>query len=161
MMPTIIDGTNLLCAIQEEGEDYEIRTEVQLCQRLETYFSLMGEDAEIVFDGAGPPDTSVFGVAGHMEVFFSGFSKDADTVIEEKVQANTSPRRLTVVSSDRRLRKAAAARDATAIKSELFWGQVLRELRRQRPAVKEPEEKRDGLTEGETERWMDLFGLDD
>jgi len=160
-MPTLIDGTNLLCSILESGEDYEVRTEVQLCQTLETYFALIAETGEIVFDGSGPADKSVFGVAGRMEVFFSGFRKDADSVIEEKVQASTAPRRLTVVSSDRRLRKAAAARDAKAVKSELFWESVLRELRRKGPIVKEPEEKLEGLTEGETERWMDVFGLDD
>lgn len=160
-MPTIIDGTNLLCTIQDRVDEHEIRTESELCRLLESYFALTAEEAEIVFDGAGPRDKSVFGVAGRMEVFFSGFSKDADTVIEEKVQASTTPRRLTVVSSDRRLRKAAAARSATAIKSELFWGRVQAELRRQRPVAKEPEAKQEGLTDGETEQWMGLFGLDD
>ncbi len=160
-MPTIIDGTNLLCMILDASEDYEIRSEVQLCNKLETYFALMGEDAEIVFDGSGPADKSVFGVAGHMEVFFSGFKKDADTVIEEKVQASMNPRRLTVVSSDRGLRMAVADHGASTIKSEPFWKKVLQELRRQGRVVKEPEEKLEGLTEGETERWMDMFGLDD
>ncbi|UCD48634.1 MAG: NYN domain-containing protein [Phycisphaerales bacterium] len=160
-MPYVIDGTNLLWAIQESHEECEIAGEVQLCLTLDRYFALVGDAGEIVFDGAGPPDKSIFDAVAHLDVIFSGFSSDADSVIEEKVLANTAPRRLTVVSSDRRLRKAAGERKATALKSELFWNQVLKELSRKKPAEKEPEEKRDGLTEGETKQWLDLFGLED
>ena len=160
-MMTIIDGTNLLWAIQDAHEEREITTEVQLCRVLDRYFAQVAEEGEIVFDGAGPSDKSVFDVVGRLNVAFSGFNCDADTVIEEKVLANTAPRRLTVVSSDRRLRKAAAQRKAVALKSDAFWAQVLRELNRKKPARKEPEEKRDGLTKGEAERWMDIFGLED
>ncbi|NLT78042.1 MAG: NYN domain-containing protein [Planctomycetes bacterium] len=135
--------------------------EIQLCRTLDRYFSMTSEEGEVVFDGAGPPDKSEFDSVGRLSVVFSGFHSDADTVIEEKVAASTSPRRLTVVSNDRRLRQTVAARKAATVKSDQFWSQVLNELRRDKPAVKEPEEKRDGLTDGETEQWLDLFGLDD
>lgn len=157
----IIDGTNLLWAIQELPGEHEVTTEVELCRLLDRYLAQVGDEGQVVFDGAGPPDKSEFGAVGRVDVAFSGFNCDADTVVEEKIQANTAPRRLTVVSSDRRLRKAAGERKATALKSELFWNQVLAELRRKKPARKEPEAKRDGLTESETEQWMDLFGLDE
>jgi len=159
-MPVIIDGTNLLWALHEAFEERTITTEMQLCGVLERYFASSEEAGEVVFDGAGPPDQSAFAGRGNLEVVFSGFQTDADTVIEEKIKANTAPRRLTVVSSDRRLRQAAAARKATAVKSERFWEQVQKELTRPKPAEKEPQEKREGLTESETEKWMDLFGLD-
>ena len=103
----IIDGTNLLWAIQETHAADEITNEAQLCRALERYFAQVGEAGEIVFDGAGPADRSAFDGVGHLEVVFSGYQSDADTVIEEKVQANTAPCLLTVVSSDRRLRQAA------------------------------------------------------
>lgn len=157
----IIDGTNLLWAIHESYAEHEIAGEVQLCQTLDRYFAQMGDEGQIVFDGAGPMDKSVFNGMGYVDIAFSGFASDADTIIEEKILANTSPRRLTVVSSDRRLRKAAAERNATALKADLFWGQVRRELARKRPARKEPEAKHEGLTSGETEQWLDIFGLDD
>lgn len=156
----IIDGTNLLWAIHEAQDGHEVTSEVQLCRTLAQYFALTGEDGEVVFDGAGPPDKSAFDGLGRLSVSFSGFDTDADTVIEEKVAASTSARRLTVVSSDRRLRQAVGARKAATIKAEPFWGQVLGELRRKRPGSKEPEEKVEGLTDGETEQWLDLFGLD-
>ena len=155
----IIDGTNLLWAVQESPDDREITTEVQLCETLDRYFIQTGEEGEIVFDGGGPADTSIFGNVTHLEIFFSGFHKDADTVIEEKILAGTAPLRLTVVSSDRRLRLAAAERKAAALKSDLFWNLVLKELARKRPRRQEPDEKRDGLTEGETDKWLDMFGL--
>jgi predicted RNA-binding protein with PIN domain len=159
-MPVIIDGTNLLWALHEAFDEREITTEVQLCRVLERYLAQTEDGGEIVFDGAGPADQSEFARGGGLQVVFSGFRCDADTVIEEKIKANTAPRRLTVVSSDRRLRQAAAARKATALKSERFWEQVREELARPKPAKTEPQEKREGLTESETEQWMDLFGLD-
>ncbi len=94
------------------------------------------------------------------EIVFAGFHHDADTVIEEKLKANTSPRRVTVVSSDRRLRRAAALRKAAGVKSEEFWEQVRKELARKTPRRREPEEKREGLSESETDRWLETFGLD-
>ena len=160
-MPVVIDGTNLLWALQEAYDEREVTTEVALCRVLGRYLALTGDDGVVVFDGAGPTDQSVFANLGRLEIVFSGFHGDADTVIEEKIKANTAPRRLTVVSSDRRLRKAAAARKATAMKSERFWEQVRNELQRKKPLQKEPEEKQEGLTESEAEQWMELFGLDE
>jgi predicted RNA-binding protein with PIN domain len=159
-MPVIIDGTNLLWALHEAGDEREITTEIELCGVLGRYFTLKGEDAELIFDGAGPSDQSAFERGGRLTVIFSGFRTDTDTVIEDKIKASTAPKRLTVVSSDRRLRKAATARKAIAVKSEQFWAQVLTELRQRQPERKEPEEKQDGLTDGETEQWMDFFGLE-
>lgn len=154
-----IDGTNLLWAVKESSYDGEIETEVQLCEYLDRYFAQTGEEGGIVFDGAGPADKSVFDNVMHMEIYFSGFNKDADTVIEEKIIAWTAPRDLTVVSSDRRLRIAATDRGAAALKSELFWDQVRKELMRKKPREQEPDEKRGGLTESETDKWLDVFGL--
>jgi predicted RNA-binding protein with PIN domain len=157
----IIDGTNLLWAIHDARSEDEVTNEIQLCRTLDRYFAMTSEAAEVVFDGAGPPDRSEFDTVGRLTVAFSGFYSDADTVIEEKILASTSPRELTVVSSDRRLRRAAGARNAAAVKSEQFWSQVLGELRRSKPDRREPEEKKDGLTDGETEQWLDLFGLEE
>jgi hypothetical protein len=157
---TIIDGNNLLWAMHESFEEREITNEIELCRILSKYFAQIGDPGQVVFDGSGPADKSQFDNIGHLEVFFAGFHSDSDTIIEEKIKVNTSPRRLTIVSSDRRLRKAASARNAAAVKSEEFWERVRRELGRKHPRRKEPEEKREGLTEGETDKWLEAFGLD-
>jgi hypothetical protein len=87
-------------------------------------------------------------------------STDADTIIEEKIQANTAPKRLVVISNDRRVQAAGRKRKTDVIKCEIFWAQVEKELGRKR-GIKEPHQKRGGeLTEGETDRWMELFDLD-
>jgi len=158
---TIIDGNNLLWALHQALGEREITNEMELCRALSQYFSQTGEAGQVVFDGSGPADKSPFDTFGHLEVFFSGFHHDSDSVIEEKIKVNTSPRRLTVVSSDRRLRKAASARKAQTVKSEEFWEQVRRELGRRKPRGKEPDEKREGLTEGETDKWLEVFGLEE
>jgi predicted RNA-binding protein with PIN domain len=157
---TIIDGNNLLWAIREKFDEREIGTEIELCRVLWRFFAATAEEGQIVFDGAGPADKSEFNTIDNIEVYFAGFHKDSDSVIEEKIKADSAPRRLTVVSSDRRLRKAAGLRRATAIKSEDFWAEVRKELLRKKPRRKEPMEKKEGLTESETDRWMDLFDLD-
>jgi predicted RNA-binding protein with PIN domain len=157
---TIIDGNNLLWALHETLEEREVTTELELCRVLSRYFALTGAPGVVVFDGAGPADRSAFDKVMNLEIIFAGFHHDADSVIEEKLKANTSPRRLTVVSSDRRLRKAATVRKAAAVKSEEFWEQVRKELARKTPRTREPEEKREGLSEGETDRWLETFGLD-
>ncbi len=157
-MPLIIDGNNLLQSVQKGGEDLRSLTAGRLCRIISTYLRLTGEKGEIVFDGKGPPDKSEFDNISHLEVFFAGVAADADTVIEGRIRINTAPKRLTVVSSDRRLRSAAHARRATAIKADVFWGDVQKQLSRKK-TPKEPAEKRLGLTEGETEKWLEFFGL--
>jgi len=159
-MPVIIDGYNLLHSIQKTSEDSESITDVQLCWIVGRYLGLTNEKGEIVFDGTGPPDKSRFDNISNLEVFFAGLATDADTVIEDKIKANTAPKRLTVVSSDRRLRDAARARRATAVKSQVFWDNVQKQLRRKR-TIKEPPAKRRGLTESETRQWLKFFDLDE
>jgi len=158
-MPIIIDGYNLLWAITKPGEESEPITDVGLCRILGAYLKAVKEKGRIVFDGVGPPDKSGFDNIRNLEVVFTGRATDADTVIEGKIRASTAPKRLMIVSSDQRLRKAGRTRKAVLIKSEMFWAEVLKQLR-QKSKTEEPVEKRMGLTEGETKQWLDYFGLD-
>ena len=117
------------------------------------------KQGEIIFDGTGPRDKTPFDNIANLEVLFAGLGSDADTVIENKIIANSAPRRLTVVSSDRRLRDAARARRAISVKSEVFWDNLQKQLRRKKP-IREPEAKRSGLSESETKQWLDIFGIE-
>ncbi len=158
-MPIVIDGYNLLWAITKMGEGSEAITDVGLCRVLGAYFKAVKEKGQIVFDGVGPPDKSGFDNIRNLEVVFTGRATDADTIIEDKIRTNTAPKRLMIVSSDQRLRKAGRTRKAVLIKSEMFWAEVRKQLSRKSKA-EEPVEKRMGLTEGETKQWLDYFGLD-
>ena len=158
-MPVIIDGHNLLHAILKTGGGSEAISDVGLCRIIGSYFKLTGQKGEIIFDGTGPSDKSGFDYINSLEVFFAGLGTDTDTIIEDKIGASTAPKRLAIVSSDRRLRKAARARKATSVKSEVFWNNIQKQLNRKR-ANKEPMAKRQGLSESETKKWLEIFGLE-
>ena len=155
----VIDGYNLRHAIHKAEEDSELIGHLELCMVVSRYLKLIGREGEMVFDGAGPPDKSGFDSVGNLEVVFAGVGADADTVIEDKISASTSPKRLTVVSSDRRLRRAAQRRRCNSLKSKAFWDNVQRELSRKRP-TREPAAKRQGLSESETDQWLDFLGFE-
>jgi predicted RNA-binding protein with PIN domain len=155
----IIDGHNLLHSIVKIGKDQDAITDLQLCWVISRYLKAVCETGEIVFDGTGPRDKSSFDNIANLEVFFAGLGSDADTVIETKIRASTAPKRLSIVSSDRRLRNAARTRKATTVKSETFWDNLQKQLR-QKKSVKEPEAKRSGLSESETKQWLEFFGIE-
>ena len=155
----IIDGHNLLHSIHKEDPHSGPIRDVQLCWIVGRYLKQISQTGEIIFDGTGPRDKSGFDNISNLEVFFAGLGTDADTVIEDKIGANTAPRRLTIVSSDRRLRKAARARKAISVKSEVFWNNIQKQLSRKKTA-KEPAAKRRGISDGETKQWLEYFGLE-
>jgi len=158
-MPIIIDGYNLLWSIQKSDQESDPISDVQMCHFIGRYLKLIGDDGQIVFDGTGPPEKSGFDNISNLEVFFTGIAADADTVIEDKILANTSPKRLTVISNDRRLKDAARSRKSKALKCEVFWTSVVRQLNR-KSSAKEPTGKRKGLSTGETEQWLKFFDLE-
>jgi predicted RNA-binding protein with PIN domain len=155
----IIDGYNLLHSIRKANEDSNVISDAQLCRIVDVFLTQTKQKGEIIFDGIGPPDKSAFDNISKLEVFFAGPGKDADTVIENKIRASTDAKRLTVVSSDRRILQAARARKAAVIKSNAFWDNLQRQLSRKKTAC-EPAAKRHGLSESETEQWLRIFGLD-
>ena len=158
-MPFIIDGYNLMHFIRKSDEDFESLTDVALCHILDKFLKLSRDSGQIVFDGIGPPDKTGFDNMANLEVIFAGRDIEADTVIENKISVNTAPKRLNVVSSDRRLRRAAQLRKAVAVKCEVFWKDVQKQFSRKRSSA-EPSQKHQGLTEAETKQWMDFFDLD-
>ena len=154
----IIDGNNLLHTVYNVEECMSSISDIELCRILSSFLKLTGQSGEIIFDGAGPRDKSIYDNIDNLEVSFAGLGNDTDTVIEDKIRASTSPKRLVIISSDRRLRKAARSRKATSIKSEEFWLNLNKQLNKKRPE-KEPKEKRFGLSESETKQWLDIFGF--
>ncbi len=155
----IIDGNNLLHTVYKIEGDSTSTNDIELCRMVNAYLKLTGQSGEIIFDGTGPHDKSQFENVSYVEIFFAGAGTDADTVIEEKIRVNSAPKRLTIVSSDRRLRKSAHTRKATALKSEDFWAEIQKQLSKKRP-IPEPKAKREGISEIETEQWLDIFGIE-
>jgi predicted RNA-binding protein with PIN domain len=156
----IIDGNNLFWSVRNSPDAAEPNSDFQLCRIIGRYLGAISETGQIVFDGTGPADKRGFESIENLDVFFAGAGRDADTAIEGKIKASSGARELVIVSSDRRLRRAARASGASAVKSEDFWVQLQKELKRKK-TTKEPDGKRHGLTESETERWLEFMGLDE
>jgi uncharacterized protein len=173
-MSLLIDGYNLLNATgipsRGKGPGNLERARQAL---LNTLAESLPEDelprTTVVFDASESP----WGVAKQlnhrgMTVMFASRDEDADTVIERLVAADSAPKRLTVVSSDHRLQRAAHRRKATAVDSDVWFAQLLRDraarLEPQLPGANPTADvpKPEGpLSPGEVEHWLRQFGVEE
>jgi predicted RNA-binding protein with PIN domain len=81
----------------------------------------------VVFDANDVPPGLPKIVDYHgMTILYAVDYADADSLIEELIQSDTSPRSLLVVSSDHRIQRAARRRRAKYIDSDLWYGDLCR-----------------------------------
>ena len=158
-MPYLIDGNNLIFALAEVGPEVD---RVGLCELLAGLVSAGGK-VRIVFDGPAPspPADQRIAETGVAVTFCPG--SPADDEIIAQLHADSAPRLLTVVSSDRQIRRAATRRKCKAVTSEDFarrLPQILRLANGPTAGRREPRQKRTGLTPEETIKWLAEFGLD-
>lgn len=117
----------------------------------------------VVFDAAdAPPGLPRRYAYRGLTVWFASNYDDADALIEELIRADFSPRKLTVVSSDHRLQRAASRRRATAVDSERWYAEMQTARSRRGQAARSGDaEVSKPLPPGaaEVERWMREFGL--
>ena len=155
----IIDGYNLLRAVQNLTEQSFNITDVQLCQIVAEYLYRIKKKGRVVFDGTGPRDKSGFNNLFNLEVVFSGTSHEADDIIEKLILENTAPKSLSVISSDRRIKTAAKKRKAEAVDCVDFWTEVIKQIEKKKRTPAEPQAKFVGISEAETEYWLREFGF--
>src|SRR5215813_6599697 len=173
-MPIIIDGYNLLnvAGIMPAGRGPGTLEKARQALLNVLVESLPTEEVPrttVVFDASDSP----WGVAKQNEhrgitVRFAAKDADADTLIEELIKADSAPKRLTVVSSDHRIQRAAKRRRATAIDSDIWFANLLREraartatgadLTGKTPDVPKPQGP---FAPGEVEDWLRMFELED
>jgi hypothetical protein len=156
-MPFLIDGYNLLRSVQKQLEHPRF-AEAELCMVLREYLRRSRHRGTIIFDGIGPRSKERLQGTGGLQIVFSGHGVEADAVMERLIFENTAPKRLTVVSSDRRIRTAAKHRKCPDVKADDFWHQVCDFVEKPTPA-REPQEKRQGIGLAEVDGWMEVFGL--
>ena len=161
-MPIVVDGFNLkhyICGCEDQNNSPI--TDVELCELLDKYLVAIRDQGEIVFDGIGPPDKSVFKRYRNLELIFSGADLEADDVIEYKIHKTSAAKNLIVVSSDRRIIRAAGEKKAIAVKCDQFWDHLQKNLAYDKRRIREPKEKQFGISEAETKQWLEIFGLED
>jgi predicted RNA-binding protein with PIN domain len=138
----------LLAAIREGLPDQDVRETV------------------VVFDSRVdlklPDEPEVAAFPG--EVRFSAKYREADDLIEELIRGERRPEKLTVVSSDGRIARAARRRKATSLSNEAWW-EALRDGKLwKRPAPPEPAAKPTSKplpSAEETAKWSEVFAIDE
>jgi uncharacterized protein len=116
----------------------------------------------VVFDAAeAPPGLPRKLKHGPIVVHYATEYGSADALIEQLISKHSSPRRLTVVSSDHRLHRAANRRRATAVDSEI-WYAALVESRRNRNLASPARAAKPqvSLSPEQIEYWLTAFGAD-
>ena len=84
--------------------------------------------------------------------------QEADDLIEEFIRHDSSPRQLTIVSNDRRLKDAARRRQCRVLGCADFLDQIDRQRHTAGPPPPEKSAKPDEVTRDETQHWLREFG---
>jgi predicted RNA-binding protein with PIN domain len=125
------------------------------------------EETTIVFDASVPPgDFALEATYRGLHVVFALEDEDADARIERLIGQDSNPKILTVISSDRRIRQAAARRRARSLTADDFWDWI-DDLRERAAGAKRPRRERPGrstsldrsgrTTPEEAEFWLETF----
>ncbi len=121
----------------------------------------------VVFDASNAPE-KLARVQTHkgLTVVYAVDDENADARIEELIGRHATPKTLTVVSTDRRIRQAAERRRAKAVTADDFWVELDRRKEANEPGFKplpRPKPERPvSISSQETEYWLREFdGLDD
>ncbi|HZW33710.1 MAG TPA: NYN domain-containing protein [Isosphaeraceae bacterium] len=171
-MRWLIDGYNVMHAggrvgrqLGREGFDRARR------RFLDDLAGAMGPDraagTTVVFDANLPPRDFPLETTYHgLRLVFALGDENADARIEWMIGQDPNPAQLTVVSSDRRIRLAAARRRARPMTAERFWDWIddLRERpagadgsRRAVPVSSPSRDPRDEMTSEERDLWLSTF----
>lgn len=141
-MRYLIDGYNLMYAVgmpsKRPGPDGFRQARNRFLNGLaDALGPLDAAQTTVVFDAAAAPgDVPRASTHKGLSVVFAVDNESADERIEELIAAHSSPKTLTVVSTDRRIRQAAGRRKARAVTADAFWVELdARKHRRPREAT--------------------------
>jgi len=152
-MPLIIDGHNLIGQMLEISLS-DPHDEEKLIKRLEEYHRERETPIIVVFDpGQAPPPAKRLRGKG-IKVLFAPPGSKADTLIINLIKKSPHPKGLTIVSSDREVRRAARARRAKMMTAQRFARMLSRP---KRLPFMEPTIKEKGLSSSEVKEWMAIF----
>ena len=158
MIKTLIDGYNLIFECGLHGKNVNSHSLAQARERLLRTLSVALKDQAseiaVVFDArrqmlSGQQEQESY---NGITVLYSVQFNDADEMIEHLIQKHSTPKSLTVVSSDHRLHKAAAKRKASACDSDYWWDKIT-EVERNPFRIADDEKPKPLLSESELEQF--------
>ena len=166
-MSILIDGYNLLHASgilgRGRGPGFLERSRQALLNFLaESLDEKESSRCTVVFDASDSAPKGLPRTLTHrgITVKFASGMPSADELIEQLIQADNAPRKLTVVSSDHRLHRAAKRRKATPIDSDQWFHGVVRRRIESRQLTEHPNVKPPApSTESEINFWLRQFGV--
>lgn len=118
-----------------------------------------GREARLVCDGKRPKGAPALR-SGLIRTIYAGPGVEADSRIEEMIARSSAPKKLLVVSSDRRLRKAAAKRKCGWMDSVWFLDELAADANSgpRAPGGKPGFTRKVPLRPEEVRRWAEEFG---
>jgi predicted RNA-binding protein with PIN domain len=150
-MPYLIDGHNLIPKVGLHMDS--IDDELELLKRLQEFCRLRRTQVEVYFDGA-PPGLASTRKAGVVTAHFVRQDSSADAAIEARlINLKKTARNWTVVSSDRRVQRAAGAAHAAVMPADEF----VREIDKAQTISRTKPGSEPALSPGEVEEWLKFF----
>lgn len=119
-MHYFIDGYNLLFRVAEFRDDFTEQRE-KLIEDLYRKIKLLGINATIVFDSHHQLGEAERSHLCMLEIFFTAYEETADEFILHEIKKSSSPEKITVVTSDKKLAWQARRRLAKSISVEEFF----------------------------------------
>jgi uncharacterized protein len=151
MMQYLVDGHNLIPKIGLRLDSFE--DEEDLIAILQEFCRLKRVRVDVYFDKA-PAGFPALRKAGAVTAHFIRQGSSADAAIEKKlVELGNAARNWTVVSSDRRVQRAAGALHAAVVSSEEFASEVT-SLRDEK--ANQPKQETTPSPE-QVEEWLEIF----
>jgi uncharacterized protein len=151
LVPYLIDGHNLIPKLGLRLDSFD--DELDLLVRLQEFCRLRRAQVEVYFDGALPGQVSTR-KAGTVIAHFVRQGSSADAAIEARLtQLKKAAKNWTVVSSDRRVQRAAGAAHAGVMSAEEFALEVVKA----RTTRLTKTENGSALSPDEVEEWLKFF----
>ncbi|MBL1216000.1 MAG: hypothetical protein D8M59_00725 [Planctomycetes bacterium] len=149
------------------GSRYHRRRSLLVCDGASRSASALGSEAQVLglparVPGHAPESGDLESAVPRIGVHYAGPGRDADSVIHGLIRASSSPARLTIVSTDREIRRHAIRRRARSIVSELFLEHLAVDFREYRLGTGQGGLVYEvPLDTGSIDWWLQFFRMDD
>lgn len=176
-MLLLIDAYNLLHQSdvlgRSRGERWLERARRRLVRKLIDHLdATLAAQTCLVFDAnSPPPDRPSRYLVGSMQLIYAVDYPEADDLLELLIARHPAPRRLTVISSDHRIQRAASRRGATPFDADLWYARLTERgpqlaipwpppaAGETAPLEWEPEKPPEPTSPAELVAWYEMFGI--